>query len=153
MKLITSKSGHYVFRLGKREQRLLREVLEQYPLMPDGYHRYSRAGATEDDLGNQALLEDALAAHRAEHRQRVADLLNDPARLAPEQTSFRLSLTREELEWLLQVLNEVRVGSWLKAGCPDPDEGQPPQVTAENAPFFIFMEVAAYFESALIEVL
>jgi hypothetical protein len=153
MKLISTDDGQYLFRLGKREQRLLREVLVQYPLIPGGYHRYSRSGATGDDPGNQTLLEEALAAHRVEHQRRVTDLLKDPTRLAPDQKGFRLALPREDLEWLLQVLNEVRVGSWLKVGCPDPDEGKSPNITAGNAPFFVLMEVAAYFESAILEAL
>jgi len=153
MKLITANDDHYVFRLGKREQTLLRRTLLEFPLIPSGYHRYSRSGATTDDLGNQTLLEEALAAQRVEHRQRVTDLLDDPTRLALGKTGYRLVLAREDMEWLLQVLNDVRVGSWLKAGCPDPDEGDLAHLTAENAPWFLQMEMAAYFESSLLEAL
>jgi hypothetical protein len=153
MKLITANDERYVFRLGKREKQLFCEVLRHYPLLPAGHHRYTRAGATNDDAGNQALLDEALAAHRDEHQQRVQGLLSDRTRLAPEPPAYRLSLSREELEWLLQVLNDVRVGSWLKAGCPDPDEDQPPRITPENAPSFALMEVAGHFESALLDAL
>jgi len=151
MKLILTDDDRRVFRLGQQEQDLLRRILDQYPLLPDGYHQFTRSGVTADDPENQALLDEALATHHDDLRRRVRELFNDPTRLAPDQTSYRLSLTREDLEWLLQVLNEVRVGSWVRAGCPDPEDGPPAPIATDKAPFFILMEVAAYFESALLD--
>ena len=153
MKLVRTDGNLCVFRLGQRERDLFTQVLRRHPLVPTGYHRYTRAGATADDPANQALLDEAMAGHRAEHRERVEGLLNDPSRLGSDEKGWRLTLSREDIEWLLQVLNDVRVGSWLKAGCPDPDGKTPPKITAANAPFFASIEAAGRFETALLDVL
>ena len=153
MKLLSASDNTFVFRLGKREKQLLTMVLRRYPLIPEGYHRLTRAGATSDDQSSQALLDEVLTAQRQEHRHRVDRLLEDPARLAADHAAYRLTLKREDLEWLLQVLNDVRVGSWIKAGCPDPEEGKPASLTAENAPHFLVMEVAGQFECVILDAL
>ena len=64
---------------------------------------------------------------------------------------MQLLLKGAELEWLLQVLNDVRVGSWLKLG--QPDENQSPDVTPENFQFVLAMEVCGAFQSALLAAL
>ena len=57
---------------------------------------------------------------------------------------------RAEVEWLFQVLNDVRVGSWVRLGSP---EGKPREVTIATAPHFVAMEMAGYFEAELLEAL
>ena len=64
---------------------------------------------------------------------------------------FDLTLTSAEIEWLLQVLNDVRVGCWLTLGEPEP--GEEPEVSEENARYLIAMELCGLFESELLSAL
>jgi len=176
MQLLGVEGQRYVFRLGKREKQLLCETLGLYPLTPRSHHRLSRRAEAADaeneallvlwlgqnagtivaeaaDAENQALLEEAVATQKQTHKHQLDAWLADKARFVEEPGGFRFELDRDQIEWLLQVLNDVRVGSWLMLGCPDPDEGKQPKLTPENAHFFLAMELCGEFENDLLEAL
>ena len=87
--------------------------------MPPAHQLLSKAGRLPDPEANQQLLDEALAEQRAENRRQLQALLADPRRFAHTETGARLSLSPAEVEWLLQVLNDIRVGSWVRLGSPD----------------------------------
>jgi hypothetical protein len=150
MKLLATQADHLVFGLGKRERSLFREVLKHFPLVPVSHHRIGRAPATEPD-GATKLLEEAMSARQREHQGRLSALLGDQRHLVAAGAGYNLRLSREEVEWLLQVLNDVRVGSWLILGCPDPDQGKALEVNESSSKYLFLMELAGYFESELLE--
>lgn len=152
MQLLGVEGERYVFRLGKREKQLLGKTLRLYPLIPRSHHRLSRQ-AEAADAEDQALLEEAIATQKQTHKHQLDAWLADKARFVEEPGGFRFELDRDQIEWLLQVLNDVRVGSWLILGCPDPDEGKQPKLTPENAHFFLAMELCGEFENDLLEAL
>jgi len=94
-----------------------------------------------------------VAARKLEQKGRVGKLLEDAQRFVPRGAGFRVIFSREEMEWLLQVLNDVRVGSWLALGCPDPDAGKAPEVNESNAKYMFLMELSGHFEWVLLEAL
>ena len=153
MTLLSVADDRYVFRLGRRERKLLVQVLRQYPLVPAGYHRFTRAGVSADDADNQQLLEESLAAHRGEARARLDRWLRAAGRFTPAGGGYRLALNREEMEWLLQVLNDVRVGNWIKAGCPEFDPKTGPEITPANETCFFNLTVVDHFQGALLDAL
>jgi hypothetical protein len=148
--LRASKSGQ-VFHLGRREQQLLLETIRLYPLVPASHHRLSKDGQGPDADENQRLLEAALVEQRQENRRQVLAMLNDPERFRETKSGFELTLTSPQIEWLLQVLNDVRVGSWLALGEPEP--GEVPAVTKENANYLLALELCGIFESGLLAAL
>lgn len=147
MKLQRTDPEGFVFQLSGREKQLLFEIIKLYPLVPATHHRLTRAAAAQS-AENQRLLEESLAQQRAEHRRQLDVLLNEPVRLQKNGSGFRLQLKTVEIEWLLQVLNDVRVGSWLKLG--EPDEARPPEVTPENFQYVLAMDVCGAFQSAML---
>jgi hypothetical protein len=153
MKRLPSEPGRFLFQLGKREKDLLLTVLRQYPLVPVAHHTLRRGQPPDADPASQKLLTEAMASNRQEQKGRVGALLEDPERFVPQGTGYRISFSREEMEWLLQVLNDVRVGSWLLLGCPDPDEGKAPEVTEANARYLFLMELSGHFECVLLAAL
>ena len=150
MKLIQATRAKLVFHLGPREKRSLLQILKLYPCVPSAHHMLSRTGRVPDRNANQRLLDEALAEQRAENKQRLQALLADPRRFQHTETGVRLSLSPAETEWVLQVLNDIRVGSWLILGAP---EEKPAELTAANAPHFLAMEMAGYFQMQLLEAL
>jgi hypothetical protein len=150
MKLLQSTKTRLVFHLGQREERLLLRVLKRYPCVPPAHQLLSKLARLPDAEANQQLLEEALAEQRTENKKQLEALLADPRRFARTETGARLSLSPARTEWLLQVLNDIRVGSWIMLGSPDK---KPAELTAANAPHFLAMEMAGYFQMQLLEAL
>jgi hypothetical protein len=136
------------FRLGPREKDLLLTVLRLYPCVPPVYQPLSKAAAVEES--SQQLLDEALAEQRAENRRQLNRLLADPKRLAETQTGWQLSLSPADAEWLLQVLNDVRVGSWAILGSPEDGAGR---LDAATLPHVWAMNLAGAFQMELLAAL
>jgi hypothetical protein len=148
MKLVQATKTRLVFHLGQREKHSLLQILRLYPCVPSAHHVLSRSGRMPDAEGNQQLLDEALAEQRAENKLQVQALLADPTRLTRTETGARLALSPAEAEWLMQVLNDIRVGSWVILGSPDK---KPAELNAASAPHFLTMEMAGYFQMQLLE--
>lgn len=148
MRLIRTTKTKLVFHLSQREKRLWREVLNLYPRIPPAHQPLSKFGRVPDREGTQHLLDEALAEQRAENRKQVQSLLADPGRVQETETGCHLSISRSEAEWLLQVLNDIRVGSWISLGSP---EGKLAGLNAKTAPDFWAMEMAGFFQEQLLE--
>ena len=150
MKLVKATKARLVFELGQREKRSLPQILKLYPCMPSGHHMLSKSGRLPDRVANQQLLDEALAEQRAENKKQVQALLADPRRFEHTETGVRLSLSPADVEWLMQVLNDIRVGSWVILGSPDK---KPVELNAATVPHFLAMEMAGYFQMQLLEAL
>lgn len=142
--------GGVLIQINAREKRILFDAVQLYPLVPATHHRLTKAAAAQS-AENQQLLEESLAQQRTENRRQLEALLNDPGRWKKSRSSFRLQLQATEIEWLLQVFNDVRVGSWLRLG--EPDEDKPPELTPENFHYAVALEVCGAFQSALLAAL
>lgn len=130
------------------------KLLDLYPCVPPGHHLLtkSQTGNAPDEkaMMDQALLEEALAEHREQLRNSLHALLADPQKLQKDAQGGRLLLAPGDVEWLLQVLNDVRVGCWIKLGSP---EECIPEVTPDNAREVWAMELAGVFQGILLEAL
>jgi hypothetical protein len=151
VKLLRTNKSNQVFHLGRREQQLLLETISLYPLVPASHHRLSKDGKGPDADENQRMLEAALAEQRQENRRQVLAMLDEPERFRETKSGFELKLTPPQIEWLLQVLNDVRVGSWLALG--EPESGKVPALTKQNANHLLAMELCGVFESCLLAAL
>lgn len=148
MKLIKADEGKFSFQLARRERDMFLHVLSLYPLIPASHHKLSK---TEHRPEDQQLLEESLDHQRKRIRQRIQAMLRTKSRFEENAHGFRLLLTAAQMDWLLQALNDVRVGSWLILGSP---EGPAEIFTALNektASYFWAMEVAADFQMTLIK--
>ncbi len=148
MKLLGGSKDRLRFHLSKREKSLLLQLLKLYPRIPPAHHRLSKSGQLPDPAASQRLLEESLAEQRAENKKQLGALLANPARWAEDETGCRLSLTSAELEWLLQVLNDIRVGSWVLLGSP---EEWLTEVNAKTAPHLWAMEMAGEFQMGFLQ--
>jgi len=151
VKLIRANGRGYTFHLLQRERLALFKVISLYPLVPKAYQPLSRTNHAEDAEENQALLETALAEQRTENRRHVLALVNKPRRFRKRKPGYEVTFKRLEIEWLLQVLNDVRIGSWLALG--GPEQGKPPRLSQENLGYFVALEVCGAFESLLLSAL
>jgi hypothetical protein len=142
-----------VFEISLSEKRLLFEVLKLYPLISVTHHRLTKSARTAKYDENQRLLEESLAAQREENRKNVRAMLDEPGRFKSADSGFQLTLSGPEIEWLLQVLNDVRVGSWIALGAPDPEQGKKIVFNEKILPHFRTMELAGAFEMVFLDAL
>ena len=150
MKRLKASSEKLVFHLVPWEKQLLLKVLEQYPCIPPAHQPLSKSATAPEPKVSQQLLNEALAEQRSENRRNLQALLEDPHRFEKDEHGWRFSLGVPEVEWLLQILNDVRVGSWLRLGSP---EQLTEALTEERATDFWTMEMAGVFQAHLLEAL
>lgn len=148
MKLLRVEDDHYVFHLENREKDLLTLVLRQYPVIPPAHFQLTKSAAPADPA-NQRLLDEALADQRKENKTLVEAFLANTQHFSETQTFSRLKLTAAEIEWLLQVLNDIRVGNWILAGSPE--ELPHPDLSDWNSPPVWGMELAGFFQMNLLQ--
>jgi ethanolamine ammonia-lyase small subunit len=111
MRLVQIDGEKFLFEFAPQELDLLIFVLNDYPLVPEAHHRLHKTEAPgqQDD---QKLLEDALKAQRHANKAQLQALLKEDARFARSEKGFQAAFNRGEIEMLLQILNDVRIGSW-----------------------------------------
>ena len=146
MKFIRQYRDAFTFEVSGREKTWLLAILKLFPLVPLSHHRLSQTTKLPDQEANQRLLEESLQAQRDENQKLVRAMLNETGRFNPCAGGFRFELKRSEIEWLLQVLNDVRLGSWLALGSPDLAQENDLVLTAQTLPQIQRMELAGMFE-------
>ena len=87
-----------------------------------------------------------------EHKKKLGQLFSNKQRLFKDgKHGVLLTLTGEQMEWMLRVLNEIRVGSWVRLGRPEMDTARKTHPTGAQARLFMAMELSGYFQSTLLE--
>jgi hypothetical protein len=150
VKLHQTGQGRFIFQLGAREKHLFLELLEFYPLVPASHHRRPSAGGEPVEESSAKLLEEALAGQREQTRKQLHAMLAEPERFVGHEGEWHFSATPSETDWLLQVLNDVRVGSWIRLGSPDPKEKRRVELTPQNAPYLWAMELCGHFQGVFL---
>lgn len=153
MKLLKVEGGQFVFQLSPRSQAVLRELLALYPLVPTAHYR----GTCQEDAAElaetQQLMREALAEAQQDGREKLEALLRDPAHWRETPHGFCLVVSAAEIDWLLQVLNDVRVGCWIKLGEPGYAELGKLELNAKTTRYFWAMELCGHFQALLLDAL
>lgn len=120
----TAKTGVFSFRLAAHEQMILRALLAEYPALR-GARSPIQPGEDEKVAGQQQLLEECLDERRKQMRLELDEFLTSGERLKPDprvKETWLLRLDAHGIDWMLEILNDVRVGNWVALGKPDPQE-------------------------------
>ena len=112
MRLVEAKDGWYVFHVAKRERVLLTHVLKMFPVGSAPVGPLSKSGDESKLAEHELALAEAMAEQRGEHKRLVDAFLGEDGRFAEVKGGFQVRLTTVQFDWLLRVLNEVRVGLW-----------------------------------------
>ncbi len=150
MKLIRAYKHKRHFHLAPREKQLFVRVLKLYPRIPAAHQRLSKTSPLPEPEESQRLLDDALAEQRTALKKQIRAIFASRSRLKATKTGWRLSLSGPEIEWLLQILNDIRVGSWLSLGSP---EDIHKAFNPATAPDFWAMEICGVFQNQILEAL
>lgn len=151
MKLVRANKARFTFEFSRKEKQLLVRVLQMYPLVPPSHYQLSKGEEGAKHHEDQRCLEEAVAEQRRENRKKVQGMLNEPERFHEIAGGLQCSLTHAEIDWLLQTLNDVRVGAWLMLG--EPGELDLAQLNEISAPYLLAMEGAGYFQAGLLAAL
>jgi predicted metal-dependent hydrolase len=154
MRLIKVSKDEIVFRISPAEKEALFQILNLYPLVPTSHHRLTRGDQIPNKAANQQFLEEMLEDQRAENRKLLSDLFGNPNKIVATGKGMCLRLSRPEIEWMLQITNDIRVGSWIALGSPDL-EANPAlrEQIKEPTPDLIHMNVAGQLEMILLDAL
>ncbi len=150
MRLLRRQEGKYVFSLNQVEQRIFIDILQLYPLVPGSHQKLSKTlqGTPVDEA--QHLLDEALAEQRTHHKARIDIWLKEKGRFRRTKTGSNLAVPHGDTEWLLQVLNDIRIGSWLLLGSPS-DRPELEEIDPELHPIWAAMEVTGIFQMSLLQ--
>jgi hypothetical protein len=139
-----------VFLLARQERDCLLDALRVYPGLSVYAQPISRTGAATPEA--QKLLDEAARELRAARSRKLDEFLSGSPRLTRELSGrYRLALNGEDYEWLLQVLNEIRVGCWALLGSPDLDKIPTQGLTPEQLRLRAAMDVSGYFQMELLQ--
>jgi hypothetical protein len=151
VKLLRADPTRMVFLLNSVEKETLLDILGLYPRVPPSHRRHRlQTKPALGDAENQRLLDEALAEQRANKKRQLQALLQAEETVRATRAGFELHLRQADCEWLIQVLNDVRVGSWIALGEP---EELPRQLPADGtkAAQACAMELAGLFQMTLLE--
>jgi hypothetical protein len=147
VKFLRATNERYFFQFGQDEKALFEFLLRLYPVIPSAHQALSKSSANVDE--HQKLLDEALAEQRAENKRHVEQLLADTGRFKETESGVEMSLATGEIEWVLQVLNDVRVGHWILLGSPETHPRLDPNT--EGAAYVLAMEFASMFQVDLLD--
>ena len=157
MKFLKYHGESLVFELGPRERELLVMLLRRYPLLNPDYHQIAKPKHRAPLAEAQQMLVEAMTAQHRENRRIVDAFIADKLRTAnavkSDRTRTLLPLTRPQADWLLEVLNDLRVGCWVRLGRPDSEDGRALALSAGNVADFGAMEFAGYLQSLILAAL
>jgi hypothetical protein len=147
---LTRSEDKFLLQLNKREGHLFFDLLRLYPRVPAAHASLSKSSQLPDGDANQQLLEEALAEQRGENKKQLLALLTDSKRVQVLPDGCKLSLLAGDVEWLLQILNDIRVGSWVHLGSPESLEA-PEALNRKQMAEFAAMELAGIFQMQMLE--
>lgn len=152
MKFQERAGDSLVFRLGAREKPVVERLLAFYPLRPNTGPTLSRSGGPELAEAD-ALLAESLREQRDELAAWVSRRLASGEAFRKAGAGWHLELSPTEIDHLLQVLNDLRVGAWTRLGCPEDLGEDPASLRPEQAPLQMIMNLAGHLEIVLLHAL
>ena len=130
---------------------MLFSLLQRYPAIGSAHFRHRNTPKDDDAKKNQELIEEALAEQQKESRKQLEQMLAEPGRFTENEFGYTFKLSHSEIEWMLQMLNDVRVGSWIQLGEPNPDSTEKPPLNEQTVMLYWSMEIAGLFQHSLLE--
>jgi hypothetical protein len=149
MKLAGSKDGLWQYLLPPNEAEVLAGLLKKFPFTNLDPVKITRNDPDPKSREREKVLNEALAEHRKE-LQRLAQNLVGPDKFKRQADGVRLTLSSEERETLLQILNDIRVGCWRALGEPEELQADLSQTSGHDHAYRNLMDIAGYFEGSLI---
>lgn len=151
MKLIGVKEDQLKFQFTAQEKDLFLASLSFYPLLNPDFHHLSR-NPDEKIQAEQELLRAAMEEERSSNKKALNEFV-DNLGWSGHEKQFTLDVSVEQVDWLLRVLNDVRVGAWDIVGRPDEKTRKEFDLQSKNSHYYGVMELSGFFQSAFLQAL
>jgi hypothetical protein len=149
MKLLKQVRDGWEYEMSPPEAMCLRTLIKQFPLTPATAVKITRSDSGGKVVEREQLLNESLAEHREELKRKALQFLT-AGHFKTVQSNWRLRLNPEERETLLQLLNDIRVGSWRALGEPESLDSRPAAASESGLNFHTIMQLAGFFECKLL---
>ncbi len=153
MKMNWKGGSLFELHLDETEWLAFLKLLSQYPCRSAENHSLTRRDTPDPDLeeSNQ-LLRDSVVAHQGERAGQLNHWLASlKQRFSGTCNEFRLEFDPERADWLVEILNDIRIGNWLDLGYPTPDEVASKDWKPEDWVKLSSMEISGMFQAILLK--
>lgn len=150
MRLVKQAKGKWQYLLNPTEKSLLKSLLKHFPFAADTPVKITRTDTDSKVAEREQLLNESLVEHRQE-LQRQALSLSGARKFKKAEPGYLFTITSGEREFLLQILNDIRVGCWVSLGKPQSMDLPKATPSALEAAHRSLMDLAGYFESQLVD--
>ena len=149
MKQVGQKGQIWQYTLNPVEADMLASLLKQFPLTSDFPAKISKSDTDPKSAEREKLLNESLAEHRKELKKRAVNLVTSE-KLRPIENGRMLTLSAEERENMLQILNDIRIGAWRALGKPETMESPIAKDSTPAQAYHHLMNLAGYFVHHLV---
>jgi hypothetical protein len=136
--------------LSESEAIFIKEILSAYPLVSNETRELTRSADTSDLEEDTELLRTSLAELTRGHHKKLQAWVNDPGTFRAVENRYLFKITNENRDWFLQILNDLRIGSWQQLDCPSQEELQELTANLEIIRPLWTMELAGLLQSFLL---
>lgn len=151
MKLLGKTDNKFTFEFSVEEKMLLFEVLKLYPVIDPTLQELSKSITNKDISQSKKLLQEELLEQQKQNKEMLKCIFGDSSFFTQQDYYCKLQLSPEQMECLLQVLNDVRVGTWRNIGSPDYEGLKNLRIKKSSLVSLVIMDVCEYFEYHLLE--
>lgn len=151
MNFLEANGDSLVFLVDPRGKAILEKLCHKYPALEVTYFELCRTMDEEELPDGRELADQSLTEEQNEVRNRVTKLLSDKNRFEKMEGFFLLRMTAAEVDLLLQVLNDVRIGCWVRAGSPSEGTEDTLRSDPKLAPLLATMQLCGLFQGALLD--
>jgi hypothetical protein len=140
--------------LDQREWRIFSALLAQYASGLDRPPPPSHSSEDPVIEESNTWLREMQATHRQNLVRRAATWLEAGSTPSQEDASQKmLRLSGHDVEWMLQVFNDLRVSHWMLLGCPNEADLKDKKWTEAQLPSVWSMGLCGMFQSVLLQAL
>jgi hypothetical protein len=150
VKLLRRNDTEIVFHFGKREKEAFSRLISHYPMVTSSALPFSKFADLEDLGVDKELLDQSFAEAKNDSKRMLTDMLDGGNHFTEMSRGWQLKLTPDEVTWLLQIFGDIRVGCWMRLGCPDEQKGKMPELTQDNLEFYMAMEMCGRIQMLLL---
>ena len=151
MKFLKATKDNLFFHIHPEGRAALRMLVGHYPVMDASHFELSKFSDPDEIEEDREFLQQSLTEEQQINRNQVRAIIADTERFHETEGGFVLRLSLADVELLLQALNDVRIGFWIRLGSPDDGTEMELRSDPESAPLLATMQVCGFFQGALLD--
>ncbi len=151
MRFLEANGDTLVFLTEPRGRKVLERLVRKYPALEVSHFELCRTMDEEELPDGRTVADQAMKDEHRETRRRISRILEDEDHFEDKEDFLLMRLTLEEVDLLLQVLNDVRIGCWVRAGSPPEGVEDSLRTDPKLAPLLAAMQLCGLFQGELLD--